>query len=200
VHEGRIAGALVGGVDSLIRPSVHAALAKAGMLKHVDENPQGILPGEGAAFLVLEAKPRPERILARLAGTGIGDEPTFRTQKPNQGEGLTAAVRMARAGAARLSARPLSICDLNGDRYRALEWGFAQMRALADLHWQDGGPGTAETWHPADCLGDSGAGSCAICAVWAVEAIRAGYSLTREILLWGASDGPLRAAALVAPP
>ena len=106
---------------------------------------------------------------------------------------------MARKGVTGLTVRPLSICDLNGERYRALEWGFAQTRALADLSWQDGGPGTGETWHPADCLGDSGAGSCAICAVWAIEAIRLRYSITKEVLLWGASDGPLRAAAIVAP-
>jgi|GEM_PF-1084235 len=197
IRSGRITGALVGGVDSLIRPSVHAALAKAGMLKDLDENLQGILPGEGSAFIVLDASPNPERVLARLAGTGVAEEPTLRTQKPNQGEGLSTALRMARKGTPGLTARPLSICDLNGDRYRAHEWGFAQTRALADLSWKDEGPGTGETWHPADCLGDSGAGSCAICAVWAIEAIRLGYAITREVLLWGASDGSLRAAAFV---
>jgi len=170
-----------------------------GSIKDVEENPQGMLPGEGAAFLVLDARAKPDRALAGPAGTGVADEPTARTGKPNQSEGLSAALRAARSGTTGLTAHPLSICDLNGDRYRALEWGFAQTRALSDLGWKDGGLGTGETWHPADCLGDTGAGSCAICAVWAVESIRLGYSLTPEVLVWGASDGPLRAAGIFVP-
>jgi 3-oxoacyl-[acyl-carrier-protein] synthase-1 len=200
IRAGKLTGALVGGVDSLIRPSVHAVLGEAGVLKDVDENPQGIVPGEAAAFVVLEARPKPAGVLACVAGTGIADEPTLRTQKPNQGEGLTAAVRMAKKGTTGMTARPLSVCDLNGDRYRALEWGFAQTRALADLTWKDGGPGTEDTWNPAEYLGDTGAGACAVCTVWAIEAIRLGCAPTREVLLWGTSDSPLRAAAILGPP
>jgi 3-oxoacyl-[acyl-carrier-protein] synthase-1 len=198
IRAGRLTGALVGGVDSLIRPSVYATLEAADAIKN-DENPQGILPGEGAAFLVLDASAKPNRACACLAGIGVAEEPTSRTGKPNQAEGLSAALRAARNGTAGLAAHPLSICDLNGDRYRAIEWGFARARALSDLGFADGGPGTGETWHPADCLGDTGAGSCAICVVWAVESMRLGYALTPEVLVWGASDGPLRAAGILVP-
>ena len=59
----RVRGALVGCADSLVRPSALTRLAEAGVLRDPEMNPQGILPGEGAAFLVLEgtsqrSKPR----------------------------------------------------------------------------------------------------------------------------------------------
>jgi 3-oxoacyl-[acyl-carrier-protein] synthase-1 len=171
----------------------------AGVLKDASVNPQGILPGEAAAFLVLEAATRGGTPLGVLAGTGVTEEPTAGTDEPNQGRGLTAAIRAARS-VAPLPYVPLMICDLNGERYRALEWLLAYPRSLGDLPWRYDLPTCGEFWHPADCLGDTGAASGALDCVWAVEALRKGYALTERVLVWGASEGRLRAAAILAPP
>ena len=188
----RITGALVGGVDSLVRPSVYERLADAGVIKDADENPQGVNPGEAAAFLVLEAKDG--EVLARVRGTGIAEEPTAGTDKPNESRGLVAAIRAARTT---LKDRPLTICDLNGDRYRALEWGIALIRALGDLRWRDGVAPADEFWHLADCIGDTGAASGVLKCVWAVESLRKEYSVAGDVLVWGASDGKLRGATVI---
>jgi 3-oxoacyl-[acyl-carrier-protein] synthase-1 len=192
----RIAGAIVGGVDSLIRPSVYERLTNAGVVKD-EEHPHGVHPGEAAAFLVVEARPRGP-VLARLLGTGRAEEPTAGTDKPNQAVGLCGAIRAARKASPELADRPFSICDLNGDRYHALEWMLALIRALGDLRWKDAPP-LDEFWHPADCTGDTGAASGALCCVWAVEAFRKRYAGAGKALVWGASDGRLRAAAVLAP-
>ncbi len=199
--EGRVEVALVGGVDSLVRPEAIDRLAAEGRLKSED-HPQGVAPGEAAAFLVLEAAPR-SKALAWITGTGVAEEPTAGTEDANEGVGLTRALRTARAaaGANEPSNFPRLVCDLNGDRYRAMEWAYALIRALPDLK-QDKrsdpwGPEETERWHPAEYTGDTGAASGVTNAVWAVTAMRAGYAHTRDALIWGASDGPLRAAAFL---
>ncbi|MBE0543993.1 MAG: hypothetical protein IH623_21835 [Verrucomicrobia bacterium] len=197
IASNRIAGALVGGVDSLLRPSVYESLTEAGQLRDADDNPEGIYPGEAAAFIALEKRPVSGRIFARLLSTGTAEEPTAGTEQPNRGEGLTAAIRSARAATPHLKDRPLVICDLNGNRYRALEWGLALIRALGDLRWREGKAPSDEFWHPADCMGDIGAASGILNCLWAVESLRKGYAGTSQVLVWGASDTSPRAASII---
>lgn len=197
ISSGRLAGALVGGVDSLIRPTVYDRLSDAGLIKDMDDNPQGILPGEAGAFLTLEAAPVDGRAITHLLSAATANEPTAGTDQPNQGQGLTTAIRSARAAAPQLKDRPLVICDLNGDHYRALEWGLVLIRALGDLRWREGRAPEDEFWHPADCLGDTGAASGLLDCVWAAESLRKGYAGAQHVLVWGASDNELRAAAIL---
>ena len=184
--------ALVGGVDSLIRRDVLVALDRSGALRS-STRPQGVIPGEAAAFFVLErAAGAGDRALAHLANVVTTEEPTTGTEDPNIAAGLTAALHRVRRRGAPMTSPPLTISDLNGDRYRAIEWVMASMRAFSDLH------GDEPLWHPADCIGDTGAASGAISIVWAVTAFGKGYAPSSQILTWGASDGPLRGAALLA--
>ena len=196
--EGRIDVALVGGVDSLVRPEVLERLTEAGLLKSED-HPQGIRPGEAAAFLVLEPGGVPGvTSRGQLLGSAVTEEPTAGTLDANEGVGLTRALRGAReAAGASLPHFPRVVCDLNGDRYRAMEWAFALVRALHDLEPAEGGPGATERWHPAECIGDTGAASGLVNAVWGLTAMRRGYAKSRTTLVWGASEGPLRAAVVL---
>lgn len=198
IASGKITGALVGGVDSLLRPSVHERLLTAGLLKDPSSNPHGILPGEAAAFMVIEADPGGTQTVV-LYGTATAEEPTAGTDEPNQGRGLANAIRAARAMAP-LPYVPLMICDLNGDRYRALEWGLVFPRSLGDLPWRYDLLNCGQFWHPADCIGDTGAASGLVNCLWAVEALRKGYAGTERVLVWGASEGRLRAAAVLGGP
>ena len=199
MKKGEISGAVVGGVDSLIRPSVWNRLMEAGILKDPDSNPQGILPGEAAAFCVLQKSPGGIPPLSVLAGVSVAQEPTTGTDDPNQGEGLTKAL-MAVRSAAPLPFAPLVICDLNGDRYRALEWGLAMTRVLAGLANDPASPGSGDFWHPADCTGDTGAASGILSCIWATDAMRRGYGGNGPSMVWGASEGSLRGAALLLSP
>lgn len=192
---GRITIALVGGVDSLIRAEVLERLDEEEILRS-DSRPQGVIPGEAAAFVVIEhiqsAKNRGVPIRSYLLSTAVAEEPTADTEDPNQGIGLTRALREARQGAENFETPLLIVCDLNGDRYRGLEWSLASIRVLGNLH------GKIDIWHPADCIGDSGAASGILNIIWAVTALQKKYAKTERVLVWGASAGKARAAAVVA--
>jgi 3-oxoacyl-[acyl-carrier-protein] synthase-1 len=120
----------------------------------------------------------------------VANEPSAQTEEPNTGRGLAQALRTVRQEA-KLETMPLVVCDLNGERSRGLEWALALPRALGDLH------GALAMWHPADCVGDTGAAAGALDLVWAATALDRGYAPRPRALVWGASDGGLRAAALL---
>jgi 3-oxoacyl-(acyl-carrier-protein) synthase len=71
---GELDACLVGGVDSYLESEHLEALHALGVLKGPD-SPSGLLPGEGAAFVLLETKAaarrRGARVAAMLGGAGI---------------------------------------------------------------------------------------------------------------------------------
>lgn len=195
LREDRVDVALVGAVDSRLRRDVMAGMREAGTLRD-PEHPAGVIPGEAAVFVVLQAAA--DRPLGWLLGSAVAEEPTAGSDDPNQGRGLTKAIRAAREAAGGLEKRPLIVCDLNGERYRTLEWGLVGIRALGDLHSEPAGPESSQLWHPADCIGDSGAASGGVSLAWAMAAMRKGYARADRALVWGASDEVLRAAVILA--
>lgn len=197
LRAGEVQVALVGGVDSLIRRERLAALDAAGIVRSFSR-PDGVLVGEAAAFVVLEATPAAAARgadRAHVESIVLDEEPTAGTDDPNQAKGLTRVLRKT-FGAPQEKRRPfpLAVCDLNGDRYRAIEWTMASLRALPDRS------DDLVVWHAADCVGDTGAASGALALVWTVTSFDKGYAPKDEVLVWGASDGPLRAATLLTPP
>lgn len=188
--------ALVGGVDSLLRPEVLRRLEDAGKLRSAT-HPEAPLPGEAAAFFVLERGadvPAHAEVFARLGLVALGEEPTAGTDKPNQARALTALFRRIREAEFHSKTRWSIICDLNGDRLRAMEWAMALLRAFGDL------PGSQTIDHAADCIGDVGAASGALALVWsAYECGRNEPGDGGPVLLWGASEGPLRGVAVLRP-
>ncbi len=200
LREERIEVALVGGVDSWVRADALERLIEAGRLRD-DDHPQGTIPGEGAAFVVIESTP-PAGVkpLVWLTGSAVAEEPSADTEDASEGVGLTQALRKVRAGAT-LASFPRILCDLNGDRYRAMEWAYSLIRALPDLKQdkqrEPWGPEETERWHPAEYTGDTGAASGIINLAWAATALRKGYAHSDDALIWGGSEGRLRAAALI---
>jgi 3-oxoacyl-[acyl-carrier-protein] synthase-1 len=189
----RCEGVLLGGVDSLIRQPVARRLDQARRLKSFTE-PQGLIPGVAAAFVYLEsaaqARRRGRTCHARVSACAVAEEPTVAVDAPNLAVGLTRALRAARQRVG-LDAMPFVVCDLNGERPRALEWTLAATRVLGDL------AGDLDVWHPADCIGDAGAAAAVLDLLWAAVAFARGYAPRERALVWGASDGSLRAAAIL---
>ncbi len=185
--------ALVGGVDSQLRGPALARLQAAGKLR-TGENPQGVIPGEGAAFVVLELETPggdPNHLAdARILSAATALEPTASTGDPNQAAGLSDVLRRVREEAG-LQVPPLVVCDLNGDRYRAMEWGLAATRVFGDLE------GDLDFWHPADCIGDAGAALAVLNLIWGATAMNRGYSPSERVVVWGASENGVRAAVLM---
>jgi 3-oxoacyl-[acyl-carrier-protein] synthase-1 len=83
------------------------------------------------------------------------------------------------------------ICDMNGEPYRANEYGFAVLRSPGRFA-DESDPHT-----PADCWGDVGAASGPLFAVLAAYAAHKRYDTGPVTFLWASSESGLRAGALV---
>ena len=191
---GGIDRAIVGAVDGYLDELTLQWLKDTDRLK-TEDNPKGFIPGEAAAFLVLERQSscaaRGGRVLARLESSANSVEPNSLYDKvPCSGEGLTGAIRQAIVASGAPPEIVLTLCDLNGERYRANEWGLTLVRAFGEA-----GP-PAVTWHPADCMGDSGAAAGALNLVFASLAADRRLANGR-VLVWGSSDDGQRGAAIL---
>jgi 3-oxoacyl-[acyl-carrier-protein] synthase-1 len=191
--DGSVQSCLIGGADSLLQIGVLRWLEDADRLK-TETNSDGLIPGEAAAFLVVEqvgsARRRNARILAWIRGLGLATEgSTVHGSEPCRGLALTQSLREALA-ASGLSADQIDDvwCDLNGESYRAREWALASIRVgFAD---------TVSVTHPADCVGDTGAVSGSLLlalAAWEVSRLEQ----QRNALLFATSEHGTRAAAVL---
>lgn len=195
--QGAVDAAVVGGVDGWVSPGRLAELARDERLRS-GEKQDGVIPGEAAGFVVIEARDaasaRGARAYARVPGAAVADEPRWRGEEPTRGDGLSAALRGVLASGAPGGGRtrlPLVVSDFAGHRDIALEYGLANSRTLPGL------PGDTRHWHPADSIGDTGAASGAVTLAWAASALRERWVDDEEIVIWGASERSERAAALL---
>ena len=190
------AAVLVGGVDSWIAIEPLHWLEQQRRLKRADV-PNGFIPGEGAAFVLLV-----NDALAQRAGVDSGvvvlahareAEPNpWYEQRPCLAEGLTKAMRSVFARPTDRVRTDITMSDLNGEPWRVDEWAFAYLRTQ-QFHSEP-----LNLWHPADLWGDTGAAAGALLIALAAYELRRDRSLERA-LVWSASDvTPRRSAALLA--
>jgi 3-oxoacyl-[acyl-carrier-protein] synthase-1 len=157
----------------------------------------GFHPGEGAALIALANDAGIAalglRRLARLRAVACALE-RRRSSSPEglMGDGLSQAILAATDGLARGRAIVHDIyCDMNGERSRTDDWGFAALRT--STRFRDA---TAYRMS-AGQTGDLGAASGALGCVLAVQAWERGYASGPNALVWGASWRGLRGAALL---
>jgi 3-oxoacyl-[acyl-carrier-protein] synthase-1 len=191
MQQGRLTQAVIGGVDSLVEPERLTQLLSEGRLK-TDENAVGLIPGEASAFFLVESplqtRRRKAEVLAWLEAPGVAHEPVSPASgQPCNGLGLGQAISTTLAGLTDRGAHTgLILCDLNGELYRAEEFSKMVPRALHHLQqpWR--------LWHPADCIGDTGAASSAISVCVGARALARGYAGTDNVLVCASSDEGLR--------
>lgn len=190
---------VVGGAETFLDPDAIAALDLSFRLRS-ERSPDGYLPGEAAAFIVLEtaahAAERGVKPLATVAGYGLAEEPhPLGADEPCAAVGLCDAIRQAARRAARGGgdSAPATwvLSDQNGERHRAKEWALAITRLSELLD-----PGL-ELWHPAENFGDTGSASVPLLAAMAAETMRRDAAPAPAVLLVTSSDGPARAGVLL---
>lgn len=145
---------LVGGVDSYDSPFLDWLDAHHRLL--ADDTPQAMIPGEGAAFVMVASAAfltaqglTPTTVL--FAATQGEEQFTWNTGKPGAGKGLSNALVPLLKDANRVA--QVTYCDHNGEAWRSDEWTVAYLRTGAN----HGSP--LDLRHPADCWGDIGAAS-----------------------------------------
>ena len=179
---------IVGVIDSLLEPATLDWFEEKKRLNSESEGRnQSFSASQAVAFFSVESKKsatdRKRTILAGINGFKTTKEPApFVTDKPSKGEGLTTAVRSALAAEA---TTPESIdhvmCDMNGEFYRSKEWGYAELRCLGNSNK------SRKLWHPADCIGNSGAASAGVLLTIAVEGLQKSW-LEKKVLVFSTDD------------
>jgi 3-oxoacyl-[acyl-carrier-protein] synthase-1 len=195
---GTVDQCIVLGVDSYIDLDRLHALDIAYRLKS-QRGLDGFIPGEASVALLLERTvprtPTRRRSLARLTLPRLATEPQPLTgDRASTGAGLATALEGALCEL--LEPRPPGwvLCDLNGESYRAFEWGLVRVRLAAQL------ADRIVVQHPADCIGDTGAACGGLLIACATQAFVRKYAREPVATIWTASDGGSRAAMLVFPP
>ncbi|MBZ4422589.1 hypothetical protein [Myxococcus sp. RHSTA-1-4] len=157
---------LIVAVDSYIDPLRLAELMEEGRLK-TEEQPVGLIPGEAGVALLLEAEPSARRrnapISGRVVAVSTGREPKERP-RIQRGSALADCVQRALDGMSPSSPfRGGVYSDLNGETWRAQEWGRARVRLGQRLE-------EPQLHLPCNSVGDVGAASGALGVCLALHA------------------------------
>ena len=189
---------VVAGVDSYLSPETLEWVEACDQLHGGGplNNAWGFIPGEGAGAVLLGSSALTQRLglppVGLLRAVGVGTETQrIKTETVCIGEGLTQAFRAALDVLAPGERVDDVYCDMNGEPYRADEFGFAALRT--GEHFRAASDFVA----PADCWGDVGAASAPLHLALAAIAQRKGYAKGPLAMAWGSSESGERGAALV---
>ena len=188
---------VVGSADSLLDLETLSWLDSHGRLKS-ESNAEGFIPGEAAAFIVIELK---QNALQRdvehyaLCGEAFSAEEknTRWSETICTGEGLSGCLKNVLTGL-KEQGRKLDavLCDLNGEVYRSKEWGYALIKSFhGDM------PAPPILIHPSDCIGDVGAAIGGILVGLSCYSMKMDYVNWNDAVIWCSSDDGERAALSV---
>jgi 3-oxoacyl-[acyl-carrier-protein] synthase-1 len=197
LREGKARFCLAGGADSYFDLETLEWLDDNEQL-HSEGNVFGFCPGEAAGFCLLATLPTTREFgltpLLEIVGTSTAaEENRIKTKSVVLGEGLGAAFQfLFRDGP--IDPVDRIICDMNGERYRGNEYGFAVLRNPG--RFRD----AADFETPADCWGDVGAASGPLFVSLVSEAVARDYQKGPLSLIWTSSENGARATVLLGAP
>lgn len=186
---------LVGGIESYLEPDTLEWLDESDLL-HSETNSWGFIPGEAASFCLLCSKREADRLGLKVFGQVLAVatelEYNVKTDKVCVGEGLTKAVKRVLQVWPSLSTQvDHIICDLNGEPYRAEEFGYTLVRT------GDRFVDPTDFMTPADCWGDIGAASGPLFLILQMIAGVKGNAKGPHTLALTSSESGERSAALL---
>lgn len=173
------------------------SLLQAGSLAHYDRgrrlltetNSDGFMPGEGAGALLVGMADGSQQL--RCTGLGFASEPApIDSGEPLRAEGLTRAIQqaLAEAGVA-MNELDFRIADISGEQYYFKEASLALSRSMRTVKQE------FDLWHPAECIGETGAVAGIGMLALAAAACRKSYAKGHAIMAHWSNDNGLRAAA-----
>jgi 3-oxoacyl-[acyl-carrier-protein] synthase-1 len=197
VASGEFDACVLAGVESYIEAETIEWLEETEQLHGAGRfnNAWGFIPGEAAGAALLCRQETLDRLrvpsLAVVRGVGTAVEPNrIRTETVCIGEGLTEAFRQCLAGLPPGALVSDVFCDMNGEPYRADEYGFACLRTNEAFQSASGFAAAA------DCWGDVSAASAPLGIILATIAGRKAYANGRHAFVWASSEGGERGAGL----
>ncbi len=195
---GTVDACVVAGVDSYLTPETLEWIEECDQLHGGGplNNAWGYIPGEAAGAMLIATEAFARQIGAEVYGgvvsVGISRETKLiKTEDVCIGEGLTQAFRAA------LQALPPNeqihniFCDLNGETYRADEYGFTALRTKERFR------AATDFVAPADCWGDIGAAGALLHIALGVISHRKRYGKGTLSMAWASSESGERGAAVI---
>jgi 3-oxoacyl-[acyl-carrier-protein] synthase-1 len=192
MSRGDLDACVVGGVDSLLNERDIASLRNSGRMLEPG-NPGGLIPGEGAGFVVVGLPGRNPSVLARVLGVGaeIERDHVLGTRL-SQGHAFAAALKAA-ADTVTESQVSFRVSTVNGEHYAVWESMFFTSRFYRTRRER------LPVWYSASSVGEIGAASGAVGVVLAAFGIAGGYAPGPCAMCEASSDTGLRSAVLVGP-
>jgi 3-oxoacyl-[acyl-carrier-protein] synthase-1 len=195
---GSVDACVVTGVDSYLAPETLEWVEECDQLHGGGplNNAWGFIPGEAAGALLITTEVFTRRIGAEaysdIVSVGIGKETNLiKTESVCIGEGLTQAFRAALSALAAGERIHNVFCDLNGETYRADEYGFTSLRTRERFR------AATDFIAPADCWGDIGAAGAPLHISLALISYRKRYSKGPLSMVWASSESGERGAAVL---
>jgi 3-oxoacyl-[acyl-carrier-protein] synthase I len=190
IREGVARQVLIAATDSLVSSHTLGAYESADRLLS-NANSNGFIAGEAAGAVLMGAPE--QQAVVECIGLGFGIEPApLDSESPTRAEGMkqafVAALREADLGLHQLDFR---ISDISGEHYYFKEAALAYSRSLRERQE------AFDMWHPAECIGETGAAAGLAVICQAHSACREGYALGSRILTHFANDSGQRAAAVL---
>ncbi len=197
IHEQYVPCCLIVGVDSLLVGPTLAAYEERHHLL-TSKNSDGFIPGEAAAAVLvgpLKASDPKDQSTQQLACIGIGmgqEKATIDSELPLRADGMVTAFQGAmKDSGVTLTETDYRLTDLNGSQYYFKEAATAMNRVLRTRKAR------YEIWHPADCIGETGAASGPVVLAVALAAAKKGYAPGPGVLSHFSADDGNRAAMIL---
>ncbi len=176
--DGELDHAIVASFDSLISESDLSWLEACGRLKTAN-NPLGVCPGEAGVVVLLErydSVAQAENIVLATVNAVITGDDSTRQFSGDQPTGLRLVEMLSdldkKAAAMDGDQCPWIISDLNGEVFKAMEWG----RVLVQLFDRNEDWSERIVWTPIASFGDTGVSATGVALCCSVEAFRRGYA------------------------
>jgi 3-oxoacyl-[acyl-carrier-protein] synthase-1 len=198
MRTGEIKFCIIAAVDSYVIDGRLDKCDEEWRLK-TDRNPTGFIPGEAGAALLMTTEDFAQQhnlpVRLKIDGLHSGQEPNgILGGKFSSGVGLTNAIQNLAQVSNRQQPWKWVLTDLNGERYKAHEWGIVMTRvnSLIDKNYQFA--------FLADVIGEVGAATSVVQIGCIIEAIERGYAPDDSALLFAGNDGGKRSAMSVSRP
>jgi 3-oxoacyl-[acyl-carrier-protein] synthase-1 len=198
LHQGQWDAVLFGGVDSLIDRETIQLLAVRGICC-TDRYPEGTLPGEGAAYLLLEKPDGTTPARAVIAGLGHALEPNHRQGHNRPMTALAASIEQA-LGQAKCTPSQVEtlVLPMGNDVLSALEWHQVNCK-----FWAKPGEDSdfeMEELTPHFSIGDTGAATLPLALVIGCARFEFNFPSADRILVCEVGHGAPRGAVFLKKP
>jgi 3-oxoacyl-[acyl-carrier-protein] synthase-1 len=194
LHQGQWDAVLFGGVDSLTDHQTVRGLAARDCCR-TDRHPEGTLPGEGAAYILLEKPDKDHPPMALITGSGQALEEHHGKAADRPMTGLAAAIEQALDQGQCPPARVESIVlPMGNDVPAALEWHQVRRRLWAD---PEEGHREMEELAPQSTIGETGAAALPLALAIGCARFEFDFPPVDRMLVCEAGRGAPRGAVLI---